>query len=101
MSYDEEPDGDPHGECAATIARLTAELAELRTTITPCEHARLVAEASDPALREEVKRLRAFVAAWDARRSINGRNDATGRKRAALDVTVLAARAAVGKVGKS
>ena len=22
MSYDEQPDGDPHGECAAEIARL-------------------------------------------------------------------------------
>jgi hypothetical protein len=26
MSFDEQPDGDPHGECAAEIARLAAEL---------------------------------------------------------------------------
>ena len=25
MSYDEQPDGDPHGECAAEIHRLEAE----------------------------------------------------------------------------
>jgi hypothetical protein len=31
--------------------------AELRTMLTPCEHARLMAEASDPALREEIGRL--------------------------------------------
>lgn len=28
--FDEQPDGDPHGECAAEIARLTAELKEAR-----------------------------------------------------------------------
>lgn len=26
--FDQEPDGDPHGECALEIARLTARLAE-------------------------------------------------------------------------
>ena len=26
MSFDEQPDGDPHGECAAEIARLKAQL---------------------------------------------------------------------------
>lgn len=30
MSLDEQPDGDPHGECAAEIHRLQAEVAELR-----------------------------------------------------------------------
>ena len=29
MSFDQEPDGDPHGECAAEIKRLTEERAEL------------------------------------------------------------------------
>lgn len=28
MSFDQQPDGDPHGECAAEIARLAAELAD-------------------------------------------------------------------------
>jgi hypothetical protein len=28
VSFDEQPDGDPHGECAAEIARLAAELAK-------------------------------------------------------------------------
>jgi len=27
MSYDEQPDGDPHGECAAEIRRLERDLA--------------------------------------------------------------------------
>ena len=31
--FDEQPDGDPHGECAAEIARLTAELKEARETV--------------------------------------------------------------------
>ena len=30
MSYDEQPDGDPHGECAAEIHRLQRELADAR-----------------------------------------------------------------------
>ena len=30
MSFDEEPNGDPHGECAAEIARLGREIAALR-----------------------------------------------------------------------
>lgn len=33
MSYDEQPDGDPHGECAAEISRLEAEAAALRTML--------------------------------------------------------------------
>lgn len=28
--FDEQPDGDPHGECAAEICRLQAEIAALR-----------------------------------------------------------------------
>ena len=28
--FDEEPDGDPHGECVLEIKRLTAELAAIR-----------------------------------------------------------------------
>lgn len=28
-SFDEEPDGDPHGECTAEIARLAAKVSEL------------------------------------------------------------------------
>ncbi len=31
--FDEEPDGDPHGECAAEIARLNAELREAHNCI--------------------------------------------------------------------
>jgi hypothetical protein len=33
-AFDEEPDGDPHGECAAEISRLTAEVAELKIKLT-------------------------------------------------------------------
>lgn len=37
MSFDEQPDGDPHGECAEEIARLEAEnarlIAELNTAL--------------------------------------------------------------------
>lgn len=36
MSFDEEPDGDPHGECAAEIERLHAELAALRADAERC-----------------------------------------------------------------
>lgn len=35
MSFDEQPDGDPHGECAAEIHRLQAELAALRALSQP------------------------------------------------------------------
>ena len=34
--FDEQPDGDPHGECAAEIHRLEAENAELRAWIEEC-----------------------------------------------------------------
>lgn len=32
--FDEEPDGDPHGECAEEIRRLTEENARLRLALT-------------------------------------------------------------------
>lgn len=31
--FDEEPDGDPHGECAAEIRRLQAEVTRLRADL--------------------------------------------------------------------
>ena len=31
--FDEHPDGDPHGECAAEISRLTAEVERLRSLL--------------------------------------------------------------------
>jgi hypothetical protein len=37
MSFDEQPDGDPHGECAAEIRRLQAEVQMLRETIDAME----------------------------------------------------------------
>ncbi len=41
MSFDEEPDGDPHGECAAEIRRLKVALSFLEAAVaardTPCE----------------------------------------------------------------
>ena len=33
MMFDEQPDGNPHGECAAEIHRLEAEITRLRTAI--------------------------------------------------------------------
>ena len=33
MSYDEQPDGDLHGECAAEIHRLEAEIERLRAAL--------------------------------------------------------------------
>lgn len=33
MSYDEQRDGDPHGECAVEISRLESEAAALRTML--------------------------------------------------------------------
>lgn len=32
-TFDEQPDGDPHGECAAEIARLNAEVARLKSEL--------------------------------------------------------------------
>ncbi len=33
MMFDEQPDGNPHGECAAEIHRLEAEITRLRTAL--------------------------------------------------------------------
>lgn len=38
MSFDEQPDGDPHGECAIEIARLEAEVDRLNTRILNTVH---------------------------------------------------------------
>lgn len=35
MSYDEQPDGDPHGECAAEIQKLERDIAALRMQVSP------------------------------------------------------------------
>ena len=34
--FDEQPDGDPHGECAAEIQRLTGEAAVMRELLRNC-----------------------------------------------------------------
>ncbi len=46
--FDEEPDGDPHGECRAEIARLTAELDAARAV--PADVEALIKEVTDGAL---------------------------------------------------
>ena len=33
MMFDEQPDGNPHGECAAEIHRLEAEITRLRAAL--------------------------------------------------------------------
>ena len=33
MMFDEQPDGNPHGECVAEIHRLEAEITRLRTAL--------------------------------------------------------------------
>ncbi len=38
MSFDEQPEGDPHGECAAEIHRLEADLATLRAQSAQLEN---------------------------------------------------------------
>ncbi len=45
-------------EARAEAERLKAEM---KTMLTPCQHAKLMAEASDPTLREQVKELRGLV----------------------------------------
>jgi hypothetical protein len=35
--FDEQPDGDPHGECAAEIRRLENAVRELRVVLASCE----------------------------------------------------------------
>jgi cell division protein FtsB len=37
VSYDEQPDGDPHGECVAEIRRLLEELAAAQAKIAELE----------------------------------------------------------------
>lgn len=36
--FDEQPDGDPHGECALEISRLTTENEKLRAVLTSSRH---------------------------------------------------------------
>lgn len=61
MSFDEQPDGDPHGECAAEIARLAAELAQQKgwhanwLKVEPQYLARI--DALEAALRESGEQL--------------------------------------------
>lgn len=54
--FDEEPDGDPHGECALEIQRLQAELEEWRFTNRVDELDRHVTR-----LAEQVRVLRAAL----------------------------------------
>lgn len=35
--FDEQPDGDVHGECAAEILRLARSVCELRVTLARCK----------------------------------------------------------------
>ncbi len=52
--FDEEPDGDPHGECRAEIARLTAELDAARAVPADAARWRKVAPLIE-AMREAAK----------------------------------------------
>ena len=49
--FDEEPDGDPHGECAAEITRLRAEVEALKA-----ENARL--HTANERMRAALERFR-------------------------------------------
>ena len=56
MMFDEEPDGDPHGECAAEIHRLKEENKRLRIAL------QMIAEADWRKWDEEVRSPHDFVA---------------------------------------
>lgn len=60
--YDEQPDGDPHGECAAEIARLNGENAVLLGLLTDCA---AVIRTVDPEDADEGEKLRALLEAID------------------------------------
>jgi hypothetical protein len=50
MSFDEQPDGDPHGECAAEIANLQSLLGRCYAKLM-----KFGVENSDPLLMDELK----------------------------------------------
>jgi chromosome segregation ATPase len=56
MSFDEEPDGDAHGECAAEIHRLESQLAEANATI---EEQKAVIADQYAAIEKQAEMLRA------------------------------------------
>ena len=49
--FDEQPDGDPHGECAAEIQRLTGEAAVMRELLRRCNAVLLTIEPEGAASR--------------------------------------------------
>jgi hypothetical protein len=54
--FDEQPDGDPHGECAAEIHRLQAELNEIMAAIPGTTYMD-PPDGGAPSLAEQVRRM--------------------------------------------
>lgn len=77
MSFDEQPDGDPHGECAAEIHRLQELLRELVACEDLKDHLDAAPENQDDYERE-IDRLnredyeRRKIIAWSAARAYLG-----------------------------
>lgn len=61
MSFDEQPDGDPHGECAAEIRKLEQELHDKTEELACCESDLLRWRKSYEASVSENVKLRADV----------------------------------------
>ncbi len=55
--FDEQPDGDPHGECAAEIQRLTGEAAVMRELLRRCNTVLLTIEPESAAEHEAIGEL--------------------------------------------
>ena len=69
--FDEEPDGDPHGECAAEIHRLNAELAKCAEALHgPCYMD--PPDGGDVAVSEQLRRMAEDAARYRWLRKNNG-----------------------------
>ena len=67
--FDEEPDGDPHGECAMEISRLTKELAEATAELAAArKHLSYVYMVQMNALVKPVMTYEEWLAAIDSAR---------------------------------
>lgn len=73
--FDEEPDGDPHGECAAEIARLNAEIEQCVAALPGVTYMD-PPDGGDVSVSEQLRRMAADAARYRWLR--DGNNDVEG-----------------------